>query len=108
LSDGEPKPPIQRRTAEEMRALLLENLKDAPVVYADGYQGVTVSNGVVKINFFQDLFDPSANKNVRTCSVVLALSLPALAAVRTHLNQLVNQLEEQGLIVVQDTGQKTN
>jgi hypothetical protein len=99
LSNGD----FRQRTPEEMAALPLEGVKDAPVVYVDGYQGVTVSNGVVKFNFYQDLLDTTPNKNVRRCNLILSTPLPVIVSIRNALNDLITNLAERGLMVSQET-----
>jgi len=36
----------------------IQDLEDAPEFYVDGYHGARFKGGVVKLNFFSDVFDP--------------------------------------------------
>jgi hypothetical protein len=89
-----------------MAALPLEGVRDAPVVYIDGYQGVSVGNGIVKMNLFQDVFDTATNKNIRKCVTVLAIPLAVFEGMRGSMNDLARQFSESGLLIVQEPGRK--
>jgi hypothetical protein len=95
-------PKVELTSPEEMKALTLEGVADAPVVYVDGYQGAMVGNGTIKINFFHDLLDTKTNKHIRQCNLVLVVSLPIFESMRATFNDLGTTLGEQGMLIVKE------
>lgn len=76
----------------------LEGLVDAPVIFVDGYQGVSISAGVAKINFYTLAFDPGTEKTKKVAAFQLATALPTLVKIHDALGKLFESLEKQGVI----------
>jgi hypothetical protein len=77
----------------------IQDLDDAPEVYVDGYHGVAFKGGVVKLNFFSDVFDPVQEQTRRLA--VLRMTAPVLTIVQMHkaLGDLIETLAKQGIVV---------
>jgi hypothetical protein len=76
----------------------ITRLDTAPEFFVDGYKGVIIANGVVKLNFFTRLFDPSANKTIPVAALRMVTSVEALSGIRDALNTLFADLEKQNIV----------
>lgn len=66
-----------------------------PDILIDGYQGVTISNGVIRINLLQHKFG-STDKPSETRTVIvgrLAMGLPALTSIHQAMGELIESLQ---------------
>ena len=61
--------------------LPVEEASSLATVFVDGAQGLSVVNGVVKLNLFQVLQDLSTNQSPLKKSIVLRLAMPPETAV---------------------------
>ena len=66
----------------------VRNVSQAPEIFVEGYRGVAVRAGIVKINFFANRLDPSDGTLSKHAAVTLTIPvedflqiIPALAAV---------------------------
>jgi hypothetical protein len=84
----------------------LEELLSSPEIYADGYQGVSIANGVAKLNFYTNAFDPSTGKISKVAAVRLACSVTVLVGIHEALGRLVRDLEKQGVVQRSDVKAK--
>ena len=76
----------------------LEQLLSAPEIYVDGYHGVSVANGVAKLNFFTTAFDPQTEKISKVAALRLTCSMSVLVAIYEALGQTLTDLEKQGIM----------
>lgn len=89
---------------EEDGAPALTGVGVAPEIYVDGYQGVAVKNGTVKLNFFTELFDPTESKTIRKCSMVVVMNLATVIQMHGALSELLEHFERDGIIKRNDGG----
>lgn len=76
--------------------------QDAPEIYADGYAGVSITNGVAKLNLYSSGLAPTLDgaEHVMVCR--LALPVPALIGIVAALNSLLEQMKNDGQIPPSD------
>lgn len=79
----------------------IENLSSIREVFVDGYRGVYTNNGVVKVNFFSNRFDPESGKVLKLSSIVLSTSLVDLAQMVIGLNAALKEFEDRGIFSMQ-------
>ncbi len=75
----------------------LEGLINAPAIYVDGYQGVSITAGVAKVNFYTISFDPSTEKSSKVAAFKLVTPLQTLKQIHSALGELFDKLEKDGL-----------
>jgi hypothetical protein len=76
----------------------LLGLADAPEVLVEGYRGVMLRAGVLKLNFFASRFDPATERTDKHAAVTLAIPLADFVDVATALNALLNDMREKGAL----------
>ncbi len=74
-------------------------IENAPEILVDGYQGVSITNGVVKINFFTTRVVPNTTEHIQQIALVLDMSPGTLLQVQEALTNLVKELEKSKVIV---------
>src|SRR5262245_42897307 len=77
----------------------IEDLDDAPEIYVDGYHGATFKNGVIKLNFFSDLFDPVQDETRRLAVLRLTTSIVTIAQLHKALGDLIESLADKGIVI---------
>jgi len=71
--------------------------QDAPVVYVEGMGGMTFTNGVVKLNLFQQFMNPEQGKIEGHFNLVLAIPAPIFLQIESILHQVVAELTPEQL-----------
>jgi hypothetical protein len=69
----------------------------APNILIDGISGVSVINGVVKINCYA-VHQVAAQENKPFLALRLAMSLTTLVGIHGAISQLISEFEKSGLI----------
>lgn len=77
----------------DIDVLPISGLLDAPVIYADGYRSAMLSNGVVKVTFFQNLPDPNTAGPERRVAAVLTMPLEDFKLVAAAFASLVASID---------------
>lgn len=84
--------------SEEKQVTIPPVRSDVPTVFVDGYHGVQLSNGVVRINFFENVHPADPVSGERRIVQRLAMGMPALLSVATALNGFIEQMHKDGLL----------
>ncbi len=71
---------------------------NAPTIYADGYHGVVVGSGVVKLNLIEDLYDAATGVPFRRLVGRLVVPIPTLLQMHQALGTLIADMEKDGLV----------
>lgn len=71
---------------------------DAPEIYIDGFQGVAINNGAVKISLFSVQVNPSDAVAYRKVVATLSMTIPTLVQVQSAFGTILNEFERDGLI----------
>jgi hypothetical protein len=77
----------------------IQDLEDAPELYVDGYHGATFKGGVVKLNFFSDVFDPVREETRRLAGFRMTASVVTIAQMHKALGDLIETLANQGIVI---------
>jgi hypothetical protein len=77
----------------------IQDLEDAPEFYVDGYHGARFKGGVVKLNFFSDVFDPVLEETRRLAVFRMTASVVTIAQMHKALGDLIETLAKQGIVV---------
>jgi hypothetical protein len=84
----------------------LEQVEEAPIVFVDGFQGISIEHGVVKIIFFQNINDPTGKSFTRRANMIMTCSLPVLSQIRDTLDRIVNDMKDKGILIVEAVERK--
>jgi len=95
---------VMAKALTEQRITGLAPPDGAPEIFVDGFHSVSIVNDVARLNFFSLQASSKGGKSTPTLVCRLALSLSALAAMRGQINELVEDLTNQGLIKVSSAG----
>lgn len=75
---------------------------DAPELLADGYQGVILTNGVVKFNLISSRINAETDKAERVVVARLALPLPAFVSIYNAFGQLSQDMHRMGVLQIEE------
>ena len=67
-------------------------------LFIDGYQGISITNGVAKLNAFSARLNPNTGEGERVIVCYLAMALPTLVSIHAALGALIHYLRQQGII----------
>ena len=84
----------------------IEQSEPVPELYVDGFMGLMLKDGVVKINLFSDVQDLVKERQVRRIVTRLIMPAPVLVAFEVILAQVVKDFEAAGVIKAQTTKKK--
>lgn len=73
----------------------------APALYVDGFTGISLANGVVKLNMHADHFNSSTDAIERHIITRLVMPVAVLVSLSQGLQQLVEQMKKDGAIQVE-------
>ena len=76
----------------------IAGLAVAPEIPVEGFHGLSLRNGVAKINCFTQRFDPVANQNYRAAAAILAFPINDLIEFSRTLAETLDILRAQGAI----------
>lgn len=82
----------------EMNDNRLLGLLAAPEVFVEGYRGAMMRAGVLKLNFFANRFDPSAERVEKHAAVTLSIPLEDFAGIVAGLAALLHDMQEKGAV----------
>lgn len=91
--------------ADEEPPIIVQGLADAPEVFVDGFHGVSVANGVVKVNFYSMLGQPTP-KDAK-CVVRVSMSVGTFVQVRDVFSELIESFNRDGVLTV-DQAERAN
>lgn|GEM_PF-4952503 len=77
--------------------LQILKLEDTKEVFVDGFQGISIRNGVAKVNFFTSRQNEKSEVE-RVGAVILTMSLMDLIAIADGLNNVIAEIEKKGMI----------
>jgi hypothetical protein len=82
---------------------------DIPESFADGFAGVTFTNGILKLTFTTVRADHSKEpaKHHRTVTVRLAIPITTALELQNGLANMMKELEGMGVLQVQQSGPMT-
>jgi len=85
---------VENDTDSLLQILKLEDTKE---VFVDGFQGISIRNGVAKVNFFTSRQNEKSEVE-RVGAVILTMSLMDLIAIADGLNNVIAEIEKKGMI----------
>ena len=85
----------------------IEDLDDAPEIYVDGYHGAAFKDGVVKLNFFSDVFDPTRDATRRFAALRMTASIVTIAQLHKALGDLIQTLADKGIVIRVEDDKRT-
>lgn len=104
-SEGPQKEQKRMNRADQIALTKNDNIligaEDAPEIFVDGYQGVTATNGAIKLNFFSQRFDPERDVAFKKMAAVICLSPITLLQITHALSSLVEQMKVDGVLTVE-------
>lgn len=77
----------------------IEGLATAPTIFAEGFQGVFLRNGVMHVNLIVIRNDPVAQKEFRSAPAILAMPIADFVNSIDALAATIAQFEKDGIIV---------
>jgi hypothetical protein len=83
---------------ENKNKISLEENSPAPTIYVDGFQGVSITNGVAKFNFFSAYVDPEGHDK-RRIVLRLACAVGAIDALNVAFGNLLMELKQAGVVM---------
>lgn len=75
------------------------NMTGSPEIFVDGFQGLSMRNNVVKINFFTTRLNSKTRKEDRVGALILTTSLADLVNISDGLYALIKEMKDSGVIV---------
>ena len=86
----------KRRAKQKVFEPVIEQTEPIPELYVDGFMGLMVKDGVVKINLFSDVQDVEGDRHVRHIVGRLIMPASVLVGFNTTLTEVVKDLEPAG------------
>ena len=71
--------------------------ENIPEIYIDGFQGVIVKTGIIKLNFFSDVLNGASGHVDRKIVAYMTMSLPVLKSVHEAMERLIGSLTKDGI-----------
>lgn len=70
----------------------------ATELFIDGYQGISITNGVAKLNTFSTRLNPNTGEAERVVVCYLAMPLSTLASIHAAFGALLRDLRQEGIM----------
>jgi hypothetical protein len=83
---------------EDKKRFMIEENMDAPLIYVDGYQGVSIANGVAKFNFFAACLGAEGQEK-RRIVLRLTCSIGTVEALDLAFRDLLKELKDAGVLL---------
>ena len=87
-------PVIERPVKVEAVEPIIVQSEPVPELYVDGFTGLMLKDGVVKLNLFSDVQDMVEERQVRRIVGRLIMPGPVLVAIQATLAQVVKEFEK--------------
>lgn len=71
---------------------------EAPDLLVDGFQGVIMRNGIVRLNLFTINIDPNDFSTYRKVVATLSMSLPTYVQIHAAMTDMLRDFEKDGFI----------
>ena len=75
---------------------------DAPDLFVDGYQGVLLSNGAIRLNLYSARMNAETNKNERVIVARLILPVPVFVFFYNAFTHLAQDMHKLGILQVEE------
>jgi hypothetical protein len=82
----------------EERPSTIEGAPEAPDRFADGFQGLSVVNGVARMTFFVDGMDPNTTAMHRRAAFKLLMPLDSLVGMHEAIGEMIGKMQRDGLL----------
>ena len=76
----------------------LIGLSEAPEVLVEGYRGVMMRAGMLKLNFFAQRFDPETDQVEKYAAVTLTIPLADFSDIVRGLETVLRDMQENGTL----------
>ncbi len=94
--DGKPKQRVQQPPTQPAPQIV--STEPIPEIYIDGFTGVLVKSGAVKLNLFSDVQDMATEHLVRRIVARLTMPMSVLVSIQETLEDVIKDWERDGII----------
>jgi hypothetical protein len=78
----------------------------APEIFADGYHGVTINSGVIRLNLFSIRMNPETGELSRTIAARLTMPFPSFVSTYNALTEVLQDLQKEGVVQIEHGARK--